>query len=198
MPKFSTPANLEALLKKRGASAEQMIQLSKIRISLEEARGRGYGRKPKHEEWMNEKALEMLTDLHVYYPLRAVAAALGIDSSTLSNWCTDGDHAEFENAVNTGIAFQEMRWANALIWPAQGMNVTGLIFTMKNSVHRWKDRSEVEQNVNLESVLEKQAKAAPKIDWESPVEEATEETKRLGNGGNEGVPSTHPPEPKAD
>lgn len=130
------------------------------------------GRPSKYEPWMAKEALEKLSDPDLYYTIGSLANMLGITHDRLCIYRKS--IPAFDEAVKQGIIAQEANQAHAL---AMGLgNVTGRIFMLKNSVHRYADKIENKHEVSLADVLAKQSEVT-RLDWEAtpPLPPAEEE-----------------------
>ena len=120
------------------------------------------GKPTSYRDWMPARALELLS-ADRYYPMGAIAASLGVHRSTFDGWCQDGEHKALSNAVKFGIAIQEVNLANKLF--DKDLATSGITFLLKNSIHRYTDKVEVQNTHRIEDILKEQSKAAPKVDW---------------------------------
>jgi len=135
-------------------------ELNKARIDS----GNLGGRPTVYEEWMPAKALELLSS-DEYLPINTVISRLGIDQNTFYRWLKDDRYMEFREHVQKGVAEQEATMNKMMM--DRSVATAGVIFAMKNSIHRYRDRIETENtNVNVDTVVSKQGEGVPKISWE--------------------------------
>jgi len=123
------------------------------------------GAPTKYTALMDDKVYKLLTQGGKYLPMKAVIANLDISEDTFYKWIKDGRHNTFAESVKKGVAMQEARMCELMMDKSQA--TAGLIFIMKNSIHRYRDRIETENtNVNVDTVVSKQGEGVPKISWE--------------------------------
>lgn len=150
------------------ATRPEDIGLASHLSEIMAARGRLGGRPSAYEPAMDEKAFKLLSDPLNFYPLRTVAVFLGVPHSTFQTWLTDGKHDSFSTAVKDGLAIQEGNALRMLVQPRKGISTTGLIFALKNSAHRYRDKIEQETKVSLHTELQEKMKKAKVVDWDNP------------------------------
>lgn len=154
-------------------SPEHMAMMLRARVRS----GHLGGRPTKYEPWMPRATFEILAAPNRLHPLSYVAACLGIAPSTLQDW--RGEHEEFEAAASLGLAVQESNMVSMLIRPPQGVSISGLIFALKNSAHRYKDKVEQETKMSMHQELAEQLSKAQVVDWDHPILEPVGEERRL-------------------
>lgn len=104
------------------------------------------GRPSKYDPKFCDEAIEFMRD---GFSVTALAGHIGVARSTIFKWAEE--HEEFSDALKTAQALAALWWEKTLRTVAstgEG-SASAAIFGVKNrSTEEWKDKHEVEQNVN--------------------------------------------------
>ena len=123
------------------------------------------GRKTKYEDdWMPDKAYEILTDPTIVAPKAYVSACLGVSRNTLDVWIKDDTKPAFQDAVAWGIAVQEAQLATMM---RGGFKYSNNLFAILKNLHDWKDRTEeTHVKIDVAGIIREIETGAPSVDWD--------------------------------
>ena len=122
------------------------------------------GRPTKYNVRLAERAQELLSEESELHPIRYVASQLGISKETFYQWLRT--NPEFYEHVEAGLATQEKNAVHELV--NRKGNVSGLIFALKNSSHRFKDVQTVDVSYRIDDLLLDHARKAKRMNWDDP------------------------------
>ena len=132
--------------------------------SLEARAKTPIGRPTKYTLRLAERARELLSEEGELHPIRYVASQLGISKETFYQWLRT--NPEFAAFVEAGLANQEKNAVHELV--NRRGNVSGLIFALKNSSHRFKDVQTVDVSYRIDDLLLDHARKAKRMKWDEP------------------------------
>lgn len=108
----------------------------------------------------------------IYLTNGAAADLMGMPLSTFNTWREK--YPNFADAVDRGLAWQETNLSNRAI--EDRVNVAGVIMTMKNSAHRWKDKIEHDIGENMASLVRRAEESRRVVQWTDLGSHGTSQT----------------------